>query len=92
MSLLSRYRHTMILLAALAGLGQVTSACAVALVGGGAAAGAVVAQDRGAKGVLSDTRIRSMPRASKAAHRIATPPGKTGRRSSESPCSASSST
>lgn len=59
MSLLSRYRHTMILLVALAGLGQVTSACAVALVGGGAAAGAVVAQDRGAKGVLSDTRIRT---------------------------------
>ena len=59
MSLMSRYRHTMILLVALAGLGQVTSACAVALVGGGAAAGAVVAQDRGAKGVLSDTRIRT---------------------------------
>ena len=59
MSLLSSYKKTMILLAALAGVSQMTSACAVAVVGGGAAAGAVAVQDRGAEGVLSDTRIRT---------------------------------
>ena len=59
MSLSSNYRKAMILLVALAGLSQMTAACAVALVGGGAAAGAVAVQDRGAEGVLSDTRIRT---------------------------------
>jgi osmotically-inducible protein OsmY len=59
MPLLFGYRKTMILLLALAGLSQGTSACAVALVGGGAAAGAAAAQDRGIKGVMSDTRIRA---------------------------------
>ena len=59
MSLSSNNRKAMILLVVLAGLSQMTTACAVALVGGGAAAGAVAVQDRGAEGVLSDTRIRT---------------------------------
>jgi osmotically-inducible protein OsmY len=59
MSLSSGYRKTIILLTALAGLGQVTSACAVAVIGGGAAAGAAASQDRGFQGVMSDTRIRA---------------------------------
>ena len=59
MSLLSDFQKTMILLAVLAAVGQTTTACAVAVVGGGAAAGAVAVQDRGAEGVLDDTRIRT---------------------------------
>ena len=59
MSLLSDFRKLMVLLVGLAGLGQLTSGCAVAVIGGGAAAGAVAVQDRGADGVLSDTRIRT---------------------------------
>ncbi len=59
MSLSSKSHRAMILLVALASLGNMTSACAVAVVGGGAAAGAIAVQDRGAKGVLSDTRIRT---------------------------------
>ncbi len=61
MSLLSDFRKLAVLLVGLAGLGQLTSACAVAVVGGGAAAGAgaVALQDRSAEGVLSDTRIRT---------------------------------
>ena len=60
MSLLSTYRRAMILLVALGSLGQLTSACALAVIGGGgAAAGAIALQDRGGEGVLSDTRIRT---------------------------------
>ncbi len=61
MSLLSDFRKLAVLLVGLAGLGHLTSACAVAVVGGGAAAGAgaVALQDRSAEGVLSDTRIRT---------------------------------
>ncbi len=59
MSLSSKSHRAMILLVALASLGNMTSACAVAVVGGGAAAGAIAVQERGAKGVLSDTRIRT---------------------------------
>ena len=59
MSLLSNYQKTMILLAVLMGVSQATTACAVAVVGGGAAAGAIAVQDRGAEGVLDDTRIRT---------------------------------
>lgn len=45
--------------AALAGLGQVTAACApAAAVGTGAAVGATASQERGFSGVMSDTRIR----------------------------------
>lgn len=53
--------HTLSLtLAVTIGLGQVVSACApVVLVGAGAAAGVASTQERGAGGIVSDTRIRA---------------------------------
>ncbi len=60
MSQFSRGRALVLTLTLAVGLGQFTSACApVVLVGAGAAAGVASTQERGTKGILSDTRIRT---------------------------------
>ncbi len=60
MSTISRGRTLVLTLAVTIGLGQFISACAPVILGGaGAAAGVAATQERGAKGVLSDTRIRA---------------------------------
>lgn len=56
----NRGRTLMLTLAVTIGLGQFVSACApVVLVGAGAAAGVASTQERGTKGIFSDTRIRT---------------------------------
>jgi osmotically-inducible protein OsmY len=56
----NRCRTPVLALFVAIGLGQLTTACApVILVGAGAAAGVSATQERGAKGVMSDTRIRA---------------------------------
>ena len=60
MFIFNRGRTLSLTLAVTIGLGQFVSACApVVLVGAGAAAGVASTQERGTKGILSDTRIRT---------------------------------
>ncbi len=60
MSTFSRGCALVLTLAVTIGLGQFVSSCApVVLVGAGATAGVAATQERGAKGALTDTRIRA---------------------------------
>jgi osmotically-inducible protein OsmY len=60
MFIINRGRNLVLMLAVAIGVCQLASACApVVLVGAGAAGGVASTQERGTKGILSDTRIRT---------------------------------